>query len=355
VAYLNRRISNLKANGEVLIIGNFGYKGNQLDGQTVKTRNIGLLLEEMGYRKIKTIDTSYKLNVLKLFQIIFKKRLIIFVGAENAFKYLLPFISKAAAFSKSEIHYFHIGNVLLDILEENPKRLKLLHDLKMNYPETKGMADKLRNLGLRNLEVIPNFRVTKELNLKDKKRTDGKIRLVYLGRILKEKGIDLILEAHEMLKEEFEKGKIEIDFYGQIVDQNLKFEEALGARMGLNYKGFLNPDKVTSTLAEYDALLFPTYFHEEGFPGTILDAYLAGIPVMASDWMYNAELVENDVDGLLFEPKSPSALADSMLKLLNNPEKLTELKIKAIEKGKALDYKQVKKTFIKHVSKKFKP
>lgn len=343
-----------KTKVEVLIIGNFGYKGNQLDGQTVKTRNVCLLLEEMGYQKIKTIDTSYKSNVFKLFQIIFKKHLIIFVGAENAFKYLLPFISKAAALNKSEVHYFHVGNVLIDMIEKNPKRLKLLRDLKMNYPETKGMADKLNGFGLHNQKVIHNFRVLKKLDTEVEKQSKRKIRLVYLGRILKEKGIDLILEAYEMLKEEFEKGKIELDFYGQIVDESLDFKNQIKGKIGIRYIGHLEPEYIHKTLAVYNALLFPTYFHEEGFPGTILDAYLAGIPVIASEWMYNPELVESNVDGLLFEPKNVKALADSLHQLLGNAPFLAKLKQGAKLKGERLGYESAQEAFKSHISEEFK-
>ena len=50
------------------------------------------------------------------------------------------------------------------------------------------------------------------------------------------------------------------------------------------YCGIKDPKDSVKTLKNYFALVFPTRFYTEGIPGTIIDAYYAGVPVIASKW-----------------------------------------------------------------------
>lgn len=65
-------------------------------------------------------------------------------------------------------------------------------------------------------------------------------------------------------------------------------------------------------------MLFPTYYHGEGFPGNVIDAYNSGLPVIATDWLYNKEVVLDGKTGLLVPVKDPSALSDAIMKLYFN-------------------------------------
>ncbi len=75
-----------------------------------------------------------------------------------------------------------------------------------------------------------------------------------------------------------------IDIYGPIYNEYLtEFEEECqNSSENLNYKGVLQPDEIYQVLSEYDLMLFPTQYYTEGFPGSILDAYISGLPVIAS-------------------------------------------------------------------------
>lgn len=65
----------------------------------------------------------------------------------------------------------------------------------------------------------------------------------------------------------------------------------------IRYGGSVPFDKSVNVLKDYFALLFPTYYEGEGFAGTLIDAYSAGAPVIviAFDWKYNSELVNENV------------------------------------------------------------
>ena len=52
-------------------------------------------------------------------------------------------------------------------------------------------------------------------------------------------------------------------------------------------------------MAQYDVLLLPTKFYTEGFPGSVLDSYIAGIPVIVTEWKYSHEFVKDGQTGFI--------------------------------------------------------
>ena len=66
-------------------------------------------------------------------------------------------------------------------------------------------------------------------------------------------------------------------------------------------------------------LLFPSEWYE-GFPNTLLEAFACGLPVIASKLGSMAEIVEDGVTGLHFEPGNPVDLADKINWLIEHPD-----------------------------------
>ena len=79
-----------------------------------------------------------------------------------------------------------------------------------------------------------------------------------------------------------------IDFYGPVANKDeIFFFEKVSALKNDNYLGKLEPKEVQKVLSQYDVLLFPTRYPGEGCPGAIIDSYMAGLTVLASNWKYN--------------------------------------------------------------------
>ena len=76
----------------------------------------------------------------------------------------------------------------------------------------------------------------------------------------------------------------------------------------------------SNILAKYDAMLFPTYWHGEGFPGIIIDAFVSGLPVIATDWSLNADIIEDGKTGVILKENTVEALAEAMDAMINNPK-----------------------------------
>ena len=122
----------------------------------------------------------------------------------------------------------------------------------------------------------------------------------------KEKGIEdavrAVCEINSMHSDIF----AELDIYGQIEDNQEEWLKKLQtlAPGYIKYKGMVPFSQSTKVLKEYDALLFPTYYEGEGFAGTIIDAFAAGLPVIASDWKYNSEIIKSGMTGVIFKTHS---------------------------------------------------
>lgn len=114
---------------------------------------------------------------------------------------------------------------------------------------------------------------------------------------MEEKGIGDAIIAKRHVNELLGKKVFLLDIYGPIVKE---YEETF-SRLNemfpehINYCGVVSSGMPADVFKQYFLLLFPTYYQGEGFAGTILDAYAAGVPIVASDWHYNSEIVNDDV------------------------------------------------------------
>jgi glycosyltransferase involved in cell wall biosynthesis len=123
------------------------------------------------------------------------------------------------------------------------------------------------------------------------------------------------------------------DFYGPL-EEHFDFKEVSGAE----YKGYLDfsgaADQSYTKLNEYDCFLFPTMWIGEGFPGVVLDAYIAGLPVIASDWNMNTEIIEEGINGFIIASNDIDALAEKMKYVMSHNDVLEKIRENNLIKAK---------------------
>ena len=151
-----------------------------------------------------------------------------------------------------------------------------------------------------------------------------------------EKGVETVFEVVDRLNAAGS-GEVTVDFYGQVeADYEERFQELLGRCPHAVFKGSLEPGKVVETLAGYDLLLLPTFYPGEGFPGAIVEAGLAGIPVAVSLWKHNIEYVKDGETGFLIPlgPGETDAYADCIRKLRTDRDLLLSMRKKAYQESR---------------------
>lgn len=290
---------------KIAIIGHFGGNETFLDGQTVKTKVLFAELERMGEYNIYKVDTYYKKhNPIKLIwrtlRALSSYKEIFVLLSSGGMKIYFPLLYHVVKLRHIRVYHDVIGGNLDGYVRKNPKWSRYLNSFNVNWVETQSMKEKLERLGITNAEVLPNFKNLQSVPSTD--YTDPIFRFCTFSRVMKEKGIEAAVEVIMRVNREYGKTVCALDIYGAIDDgyadefEKLKdtFDEAI------SYRGLVPYSDSVSVLKNYYALLFPTFWDGEGFPGTVLDAYASAIPVIASDWNYNRELVSHMRTGIIY-------------------------------------------------------
>lgn len=317
------------------IWGQLGPKDNVSDGQAIKTREFAACFKEKVAPCKTTIISTYnwKKNPLYFFiktvALFINNNKIIIMPANNGFKTIVPLYNFMSRIFKRDIYYVVIGGFLANLLENKKKYLKMINKFKGIYVETKGMVSDLEKLGLSNVKYLPNFKNLNRVDSTTIKEYKGEtFKLCSFSRITKSKGIIEAIESVIMCNKILGEPKVSIDFYGSI-DETFKttFETYLNKHEFLSYKGIVNYRETVSIMKEYYALIFPTYYHGEGFAGIIIDAFYSAIPIIATDWLYNKDLIVDGINGFLVPIHNSKILCEKILFLINNRLKQLEIRL----------------------------
>lgn len=153
-------------------------------------------------------------------------------------------------------------------------------------------------------------------------------RVVAVGRLVAQKGFDLLLQAFARLQGRYPDWSLVI-----VGEGPLRAElEGLVERLGLSGRVFLPGlvQAVPALLKRCDLFVLASRY--EGFPNALGEAMAAGLPVIAADCPTGPrELVRHGVDGLLVPPEDPATLAEAMDRLMGDGEERRRLAGRAVE------------------------
>ncbi len=322
----------MKNKKTISIIGHFGGQENFLDGQTVKTKILYDELQSVTNWKIKKVDTYYKKNnpIKLLWQTLvslFTTKDIIILLSGNGMKFYFPLLHFWSKIFHTRIYHDVIGGNLSDYVVKFPKYKKYLNSFKVNWVETHNMKVNLENLGVENAEVLPNFKKLENVNATV--YGDDVFRFCTFSRVMREKGIETAVEAVKKINSEYGKKVCSLTVYGSIDAGYAEAFEKLSETFGedIAYGGLVPFANSVSVLKNYYSLLFPTFWDGEGFPGTILDAYASAIPVIASDWNYNRELVKHMGTGIIYPEDNMKDLYDAVKWAIEHRDEMNKMRV----------------------------
>lgn len=328
---------------KIAIIGAFGKNLDLLNGQTVKTKIIADELERMyGQHEIWRIDTYGKLNnvisVIKCVWAFIMCRNIIMLPAHNALKILAPWLATWNKLFKRRIHYVVIGGWLDCFLNDNRVVEKVLHCFNGIYVETQTMKMSMEKRGFENVMVLPNCKNLKILKKEELVYSKSvPLNLVTFSRVVKEKGIEDAILAVNKANSKIGENVFKLTIYGQIDNKQINWFETISKKYDLNnhnntlyYGGSIPFERSIDVLKNSFALLFPTYYEGEGFAGTLIDAYAAGVPVIVSDWKYNSEIVKQDYTGKIFHVHDIDSMADILVWAYKHKREWNNMKVNCL-------------------------
>jgi len=148
-------------------------------------------------------------------------------------------------------------------------------------------------------------------------------RLLCLGRLVPEKGIDLAVAALGRLVERFP--RLELVVAGDGPERTKLEQQAaeLGLRHLVNFRGWVAPDQVPPLMNTATVVVVPSRW--EGLPGVAIQAGQMARPVVGSRIWGLPEIVVHGETGLLTEPEDSAGLAEAIAALLDHPEQATRM------------------------------
>jgi glycosyltransferase involved in cell wall biosynthesis len=136
---------------------------------------------------------------------------------------------------------------------------------------------------------------------------------LFVGRLSVEKGIQVMASAARLI------APTPIDVAGTGPEAHW-----LASSGNIRTLGALSVDDVRLRMGTAKALVLPSLCYEN-FPRTLAEAFACGLPVIASRIGALAELIEDGVTGLLFEPGNANDLAEKMRWALSHPTELQKM------------------------------
>jgi glycosyltransferase involved in cell wall biosynthesis len=182
----------------------------------------------------------------------------------------------------------------------------------------------LKVLGFGNVRGIDMDYYSKRPEVEDKAATlrdPGCFTFLYVGRIVRDKGINELIAASRRLSIDYPQVRLYLvgAFEDTLDPVDDTTKDAIDNDERIQYAGRQIGDDLLAYYAASDCLVFPSY--REGFPNTVLEAGAMGLPCIVTDINGSREIIKDDFNGLIVPSHDADALYEAMKWMLDNPEK----------------------------------
>lgn len=241
---------------------------------------------------------------------------------------LAPVIAAYTRFCRRKYVFRMFGGDLIEIYEGKPALAKYImrksiFSADIIYLQTRRLIEHFSSFS-KTIKWLPTTRVLVPRSAPKSFRH----RFVYIGQIKQNKGIDLLLEIADS------RADITLSLYGPILEPQYDKLRDMDC-----YYGVLPHREVAHCLSQHDVLLLPTYHPGEGYPGIIIEAFAAGLPVVTTNWLAIPEIVKHQFNGLLIETHSLSELNEAISNI--NQSNYPQLSTNAAASSSQFDARKV--------------
>lgn len=205
-------------------------------------------------------------------------------------------------------------------------------------PEGEGVKADLLNNGItkKPLQVLGYGNVkgvdlsyyvrSEELKVKSEElKTDGVFTFLFVGRIVRDKGINELVKAFQHLHSHNLNTRLWlVGAYEDSLDPiSNETRQIIADNDGIEAVGVKRGEDLLAYYAAADCFVFPSY--REGFPNTVLEAGAMGLPSIVTDINGSREIIIDGYNGVIIPPKDDHALYEAMNEMLENTEKRKEM------------------------------
>jgi glycosyltransferase involved in cell wall biosynthesis len=167
----------------------------------------------------------------------------------------------------------------------------------------------------------------------------NRFRFLYVGRISKEKNVDVLVDAfEEVVRRGYQASLV---FVGDGPQR-----QSLAARCQdrpIAFTGILEGEELAQAYASGDCMVFPST--TDTFGNVVLEAQASGLPVIVSDQGGPAEIVRRHDSGIIVDLSQPQALADAMEKIMLDADRRCELRKRGLSSAAESRWENVLEDF----------
>lgn len=300
---------------------------NQLLGyhwpDNIKIEYVSTYIEQSNIIKLLFFIKNY-INILLKFLFSNIDTIYIHMSYNGSFyrKYYIHKLCKL--FNKKTIVHLHGSEFEKFYNNSSARTQKKIRDLLKECDVFIVLGDNWKNVILRiqplaNIIVLPNaVSLPKEMVYRRKES----FQILYLGMLIKRKGVSDLIDAIKIInKENFLKKnnvKFIISGIGQEEEVLKRKVQELDLTRYIEFVGWIDNQDKKNFLMESQLLVLPSY--NEGLPVAILEAMSYGLPIVSTDVGSISEAVLNNQNGFLITPGDIQGLALSIKKIVECPE-----------------------------------
>ena len=169
---------------------------------------------------------------------------------------------------------------------------------------------------------------------------DGKLNILFVGRLEKRKGLNYLLEAYKQVKQKIPNSRLIVIGPGTRL---LKKYERFVRHSGLQdvvFVGYVSYDELPRYYKTADIFCSPAT-GRESFGIVLLEAMALGKPVVASNIEGYANVITHGVDGLLVPPKDTRMLAQTLISLMADESLRQQMGARGILKAKEYSWEYI--------------
>ena len=181
----------------------------------------------------------------------------------------------------------------------------------------------LKVLGYGNVKGVDMEKCSRRsevMQIAEKLRKNDSFTFLYVGRVVRDKGINELCSAYEKLHKDYPKTRLVIvGPYENALDPiSEDTRKIINGNSAIDAVGAKSGDELLAYYAAADCFVMPSY--REGFPNTVLEAGAMGLPSIVTDINGSREIVCEGKNGVIVQPQNVVALFDAMLQLLKDKD-----------------------------------
>lgn len=181
----------------------------------------------------------------------------------------------------------------------------------------------IRVLGYGNIKGVDMTRFSRRkeiLDMAESIRDSERFTFVFVGRIVRDKGINELCEAFCRLHDLYPHTRLILvgRFEEELNPISETARQTIDQHPDIQYAGQVFGDELLAYYAAADCFVFPSY--REGFPNTVLEAGAMGLPSIVTDINGSREIIVEGENGTVIPSKDVNALYDAMVRMMTDEE-----------------------------------